>query len=235
MTLTFGSLFAGVGGFDRGLEQAGMRCLWQVEIDAKCRQVLARHWPDVQRWEDVRDVGRHNLESVDVVCGGFPCVDISIAGNGAGIAGKDSGLWAEFARIIRELRPRFVLVENVAALLFRGMGRVLGDLAAIGYDAEWQVLPAGAFGAPHVRERVYIVAYPRGKHGSPRLAFQREHARAILAESDRNRTRFWEAAPTEYSGMADGVPNRVDRIRMMGNAVVPQIAHWLGRRILEAL
>ena len=258
MTLTFGSLFAGVGGLDLGLECAGMRCLWQVEINAKCRQVLARHWPDVQRWKDVRDVGSSNLEPVDVICGGFPCTDISNAGNRAGITGERSGLWSEFARIICELQPQYVVVENVAALLVRGMGTVLGDLAKSGYDAEWQVLPASAFGAPHGRDRLFVVAYP-AMHGiknessntvlgaGSRSAFSRvgyggspvgrgTHALSQVAWNNST----WQdngerQAGPPVVGMADGFPGRVDRLKQLGNAVVPQVAEWIGHRILEAL
>jgi DNA (cytosine-5)-methyltransferase 1 len=163
--LTFGSLFAGIGGLDLGLERAGMTCRFQVEIDDYATQVLAKHWLHVVRHRDVRSVGRHNLEYVDLICGGFPCQDISNAGKRAGIDGERSGLWAEFARIVGELRPRFVLVENVSALLGRGIGRVLGDLAALGYDAEWDVLSACQFGAPHARERLFILAYAEGLRG----------------------------------------------------------------------
>jgi DNA (cytosine-5)-methyltransferase 1 len=157
--LNVGSLFAGIGGFDLGLERAGMHTVWQVEQEPFRRAVLARQFPDAQRFKDVRDVGAHNLEWVDVICGGFPCQDLSLAGKGAGIDGARSGLWSEYARIVGELRPRYVIVENVPALLGRGMGRVLGDLAALGYDAEWDCLPASAFGAPHRRDRLWIVAY----------------------------------------------------------------------------
>ena len=165
---TFGSLFSGIGGLDLGLERAGMRCAWQVEIDDYATKVLAKHWPDVTRFRDVRECGEHNLAPVDLVAGGFPCQDISDAGKQAGIEGERSGLWAHFYRIICELRPRYVIVENVAALLHRGMGRVLGDLAACGYDAEWQILSAESVGAPHLRERVFIVAYATGKRRQSR-------------------------------------------------------------------
>ena len=138
-----------------------MHCRWQVEIDDYARRVLAKHWPDVPRWDDVRtfppDDGRD--WSVDVICGGFPCQDVSFAGKGAGLAGKRSGLWFEFARVVRELRPRYVLVENVAALLVRGLDAVLGTLASDGYDAEWACIPASSVGAPHQRDRVFIVAH----------------------------------------------------------------------------
>lgn len=159
-----GSLFSGIGGLELGLERAtGAATSWQVEIDPFCRRVLERHWPHATRYEDVRTVGAHNLEPVDIICGGFPCQDLSVAGKGAGLDGERSGLFFEYVRIIRELRPRVVVMENVAALLVRGLGRVLGELAACGYDAEWDCVPAAAVGAPHRRDRVFIVTYP-GRH-----------------------------------------------------------------------
>ena len=117
MNLTFGSLFAGIGGFDLGFERAGMACKWQVEIDDYANRVLKKHWPDVHRERDIRQCGKHNLEPVDVICGGFPCQDISYAGLGAGLDGERSGLFFEAVRVVRELRPQIVVLENVAALL----------------------------------------------------------------------------------------------------------------------
>jgi DNA (cytosine-5)-methyltransferase 1 len=157
--LTTLDLFSGVGGFSLGLERTGgFETAAFCEIDEFCRRVLAKHWPLVPRYDDVRTLTAQGLggdwSHVDVICGGFPCQDISTAGRGAGIAdGTRSGLWAEYARLVGEIRPRYVIVENVSALLGRGMGRVLGDLAEIGYDAEWHVVPASAVGAPHERER----------------------------------------------------------------------------------
>ena len=160
--MTVGSLFAGIGGFDLGFERAGYEIKFQVEIDKYANKVLEKHFPNAERFNDVRTVGKHNLPYVDVLVGGFPCQDISVAGKGAGIKeGTRSGLWSEFARIISEIRPRYVVVENVAALLGRGMGRVLGDLSEIGYDAEWRIISAADVGAPHLRKRIWIVAYPR--------------------------------------------------------------------------
>lgn len=155
-----GSLFSGIGGLELGLEWAGLGPVaWQVEQKEWCRNVLARHWPDAIRFDDVRAVGAHNLPHVDVLCGGFPCQDLSYAGKGAGLAGARSGLWFEYARIARELRPSLVIVENVAALRARGLGVVLGDLAALGYDAIWTSVRAADVGAPHRRERLFIVGY----------------------------------------------------------------------------
>src|SRR4051812_37023811 len=151
---TMGSLFAGIGGFDLGFERAGFDTRWQIEIDDFCCDRLAAHWPNVPRFRDVRRVDGRQLEPVTAICGGFPCQDISSAGRRLGLAGPRSGLWREFRRIVRELRPPIVVVENSAALIHpgRGMGGVLGDLAALGYDAEWDCLPIAAFGAPHIRD-----------------------------------------------------------------------------------
>ena len=161
--LTIGSLFSGIGGLELGLEAAlEARTVWQVEQDGFCRQVLAKHWPHAVRYDDVRTVGRDVLSPVDIICGGFPCQDLSFAGKGAGLAGARSGLWREFARIVRELRPRCVVVENVPALVGRGFGTVLGDLAALGYDSWWDCVRASDIGAPHKRERLFVVAYRHG-------------------------------------------------------------------------
>ena len=362
--MNVGSLFAGIGGFDLGFERAGMRVSWQVEQDPYCRAVLARHFPEADRFEDVREVGAENLSPVDLVCGGFPCQDLSPAGRGAGLDGARSGLWGEFARIVRELRPRYVVVENVPALLTgKGkrwdrapVGRVLGDLAEAGYDAEWACLSAREFGAPHLRKRVWIVAYPArdAKAGpAPPPGSERQRARAggaagragdlpdadadgcpqgvrlpagageqprppdalgrcpvpaladaegdaeraglrssaaprkrrrrpadcggarrAMADAERRgrqgrahqprrddperkaalggegaadaagggaKRRPWRGLPASESWsaepdvgrVADGVPARVDRLAALGNALLPQIAEWIGARILE--
>lgn len=165
--ITVGSLFAGIGGLELGLgwalAEAGIphRVAWQVEREPFPRSVLARHWPEADRSVvDVCEAGRANLAPVDIAIGGFPCQDLSFAGQGAGIVeGNRSGLWYQFARVVRELRPWIVVVENVGALLSRGVGIVLGDLAAAGYDAEWRCVRASDVGAPHQRERLFIVAH----------------------------------------------------------------------------
>jgi DNA (cytosine-5)-methyltransferase 1 len=247
--ITFGSLFAGIGGFDLGFERAGMVCKWQVEIDPFCQRVLAKHWPDVQRFEDVRNVGRHNLQPVDVICGGFPCQDISNAGKQAGIDGERSGLWSEFARIICELRPRYVVVENVAALLVRGMGRVLGDLAESGYDAIWQVLSAAEFGAPHQRDRLFVLGFNADKHNANGAHRSQKAYLALAQRTPPQAIQEWHGWESKLGTIdviqkvdsyADavrvvyGIPNHLDRLRALGNAVVPQVAEWIGRRIVEA-
>ena len=151
MTVTFGSLFAGIEGFGLGLERAGLKCKWQVEIDPYAKRILEKHWPLVPKWDDVRTFPPDGDWGVDVIAGGFPCQNISTAGDGKGIDGEQSGLWREYFRIIRILRPRVVIVENVPAISFRGLDRVLGNLASIGFDAEWETLPAYSFGVPQPR------------------------------------------------------------------------------------
>lgn len=171
-------LFSGIGGFSLGLERAtnegkinGFETVAFCEIKAYPRKVLAKYWPDVPCYDDVRTLTAERLAAdgiaVDVICGGFPCQDISTAGKGAGLAGERSGLWSEIARLVGELSPRFVIVENVSALLSRGLGDVLGDLAALRYDAEWHCIPASYVGAHHRRDRVWIVAFPNGGDGQP--------------------------------------------------------------------
>jgi DNA (cytosine-5)-methyltransferase 1 len=175
-----GSLFSGIGGLELGLERAGLGpVIWQAESDPFCRRVLAKHWPNTRRFEDVRSVDE-NSPPVDLICGGFPCQDLSYAGNGAGLEGARSGLWFEYLRIVRALRPRFVVVENVPALLSRGLGVVLGGLAEGGYDAAWDCIPAQAVGAPHRRDRVFVIASTEGNTASSRR--QRPEKRGKLSK-----------------------------------------------------
>lgn len=160
-------LFSGIGGFSLGLERSGgFETVSFCEIEDYPRKVLARHWPEVPCYEDVRQLNAERLAAdgieVDAICGGFPCQDISLAGKQAGIEAERSGLWGEFARLIGELRPTVVFVENVSAILSNGMGRVLGDLSALGYDAEWEIIRASDIGAWHHRARMWLVAYPNG-------------------------------------------------------------------------
>lgn len=176
--LRLGELFAGIGGWSLGLERTGgFETTWSCEIDPFCRRVLAKHWPLVPCFPDIRHLHgrpdgrieyrdpetgiRYIGEAIDVLCGGFPCQDLSVAGKGAGITGARSGLWFEYLRLIRETRPRWVLVENVPALRTRGLHVVLEGLAESGYDAEWDGIPASAVGAHHQRDRIWLVAYPQ--------------------------------------------------------------------------
>ena len=156
--MRFGSLFSGIGGFDLGLERAGMECAWQVEIDEYCLKVLEKHWPSVSRYTDIRECGRDNLEPVDLICGGFPCQPYSVAGKRRG-AEDDRNLWPEFLRIVRELRPAWVVGENVPGIVPMYLDEVLSDLEGEAYTCWTFNIPACAFDAPHRRERIWIVAY----------------------------------------------------------------------------
>jgi len=288
-------LFSGIGGFSLGLERAGMTTVAFCEIDPYCRAVLRKHWPKVPQYDDVRtltaDTLRRDGIAVDVICGGFPCQDVSFAGKRAGLEGARSGLWTEYARLIGELRPGFVIVENVPGLLSLGMGAVLGDLSALGYDATWDCVPASAVGAPHRRDRVWVIAYANRwrahaepeygrdgesssdtcRHGSQsdvadtsskRRREARQHReqpteRAArygdpLANTDGTRLEVgqrrvegqerarqpatisggWWLVEPDVGRVASGISNRVDRLRALGNAVVPQIPEIIGRAIM---
>ena len=233
---TFGSLFAGIGGFDLGFERAGMECKWQVEIDEYANRVLKKHWPDVRRHGDIKTFppGEPDDWRVDCICGGFPCQDISYAGKGAGLDGERSGLFYEAVRIIRELEPRVVVLENVAALLTRGMDDVLGTLASLGFDAEWDVLSAAAFGLPHYRERVFIVGFNRNHAGLRGWPTKSAIPRIEPNYSRIRAEEFMQDQPCMV-GVDDGIPRYVDGRRGLGNAVVPQVAEWIGRRVVELL
>lgn len=237
MALTFGSLFAGIGGFDLGLERAGMRCKWQVEINPYSCAVLEKHWPGIQRHRDVREVVASKGHAVDVVCGGFPCQDISYAGQGAGLDGERSGLWTEYARIIGDIRPSYVIVENVAALLRRGIDRVCGDLAELGYDAEWEVISATFCHLPHSRKRLYLVAYPNGQLREERegLGTVEDWEETVFGAAPKERPRIWLQAPDSIARMDDGVSRELyePRATAVGNAVVPAVAEWIGRQVIE--
>jgi DNA (cytosine-5)-methyltransferase 1 len=223
-------LFSGIGGFSLGLERAGHRTVAFCEIDPYCRAVLAKHWPGVPIFEDIHTLTADAItDRVDIICGGFPCQDISVAGKGAGIEGERSGLWKEYARIIGEVRPRYVIVENVAALLGRGLDVVLGDLAALGYDAEWHCIPASAVGAPHRRDRLWIVAHTAGDNTWAGLFTQPP---ADNGWSGRFGDSSWWLIEPDVGRVAHGIPNRVDRLRALGNAVVPQIPEIIGRAIM---
>lgn len=219
--ITFGSLFAGIGGFDLGFERAGMVCKWQVEIDDYATRVLEKHWPGVHRERDIR------------------------------LDGERSGLFYEAIRVVRELQPKVVVLENVAALLTRGLGTVLGELASIGFDAEWHCIPAAYVGAPHIRDRIFILGHtemqqweskPSGKGFTPNSNCEglekwqgkdSDGARAICG-TEFGRSQWWESEPN-VGRVAYGVSRRVDRLRGLGNAIVPQVAEWIGRQIVGAL
>lgn len=233
MTFSVLSLFSGIGGLrhlDLGLERAGMTIAGQVEIDPWCRRVLAKHWPEVPRHDDVRTAaGWWGGRPVpDLICGGSPCQNVSGAGDRTGIEGELSGLWAYFAAAVRALRPHYVLVENTPGLLARGMGRVVGDLAALGYDIQWDCVPAAAVGAAHLRARIWILAHPRRQRDEAPRPLQAGWD--IPHVCDR-----WPAEPA-VRRVADGVSSGLVRpeLHALGNAVVPQVAEHVGRLIMAS-
>lgn len=183
-------------------------------------------------YEDVRELSADRLANdgivFDAICGGFPCQDISTAGKGAGLAGARSGLWWEFHRLIAETRPKWVIAENVSALRSRGLDQILGGLAALGYDAEWHCIPASAVGAPHRRDRIWIVAYPNNDGESTcEVHAKTPRVQIVVKNSGWDR---WHGQPEDVR-MDDGLPNGMDRIKALGNAVVPQIPEIIGRVI----
>jgi DNA (cytosine-5)-methyltransferase 1 len=330
--LRYGSLFSGIGGIDLGLDLAGFECAWQVEIDDYCREVLEAHWPNTKRYSDIYKVKGTEVEPVDILCGGFPCQPVSLAGKRGGVD-DERWLWDEFYRLICELRPRWVVAENVPGLLSANSGRafagVLRDLAKSGYDVVWDLFPAGGpggVGAPHKRTRVFIVAKladTKGKRhgrrtGKKRRITKRELqqekqgrskvGREVKGRSESHRRKNTKVADTDSSGqqsvrkgepvqedrkgvkhrsgdardvadskrfrsqrprksvksvnskkkrnrktvefvngsfqnqwavepnvgrVADGISNRVDRLKALGNAVVPQVAYKVARMIYE--
>ncbi len=303
--ITIGSLFSGIGGFELGLERAipNASTIWQVEQDTFCQKVLRKHWPKAQIFDDVRTVGKHNLEPVDILCGGFPCQDISIAGKQKGITdGKKSGLWWEMHRIIGELsqgpKKPIVVLENVPNIVRLGGREVLGSLAELGYDAEWGIISARQFGAPHLRRRWFCVAYPndnpiqqprkngksypigergkasihkkdcgweksgRGKNIWNKGSFvshddasnpigtiyeeHPEHTKRVEStkrpKCESSKTRgihvgnYWERTktPPGLCNVDDGIPNRLARIRALGNAIVPQCSQYIGEYIYRS-
>lgn len=234
------SLFSGIGGLEKGLEATGgFRTVAQCEIDPFCRAVLAKHWPDVRRFEDVTKLTEADLAglNIDVICGGFPCQDLSNAGLRAGISGSRSGLYGELVRCLRLARPAIAVLENVAALLCRGMGTVLGDLAQSGYDTEWDCVPASACGALHHRDRIFIRAFPADANrvrpqrigATPKGPWSWEQLEGLV----QTETRLSVPAGSS-GGVASRVPDRVHRLRVLGNSVVPQVAEVIGMTVLAA-
>jgi DNA (cytosine-5)-methyltransferase 1 len=261
--LTFGSLFTGIGGIDLGLERAGMQCRWQSEIDPYASRVLAKHWPDIPNLGDVTKIDWRNVERTDVVAGGYPCQPFSVAGRRDG--DDDSRhLWPYFRNAICVLRPRYALLENVSGHLSLGFGHVLADLAALGYDCRWDCIPAASVGAPHLRDRVFVIArdtrteqrrpmadsdntgsrdalrtrWHAPWHGSPhvahteRIGAQIPAARRHTTVTQPKRNTWWKTEP-DVGRMADGIPRRLDRLRGLGNAVVPQVAEHVARIIIQ--
>ena len=270
MTLTVGSLFSGIGGLDLGLERSGMNVVWQSEIDPYACKVLKKHWPKVVNHGDIKSITWGNIVRPDVICGGYPCQPFSTAGLRKGEQ-DPRHLWPWVRQAISELRPRYAILENVRGHLSMGGMSVVGELASIGYDAEWRIVSAASVGAHHRRDRVVIVAYPNNSSGelerqrqfqesnSPRCSkkvfpptadevwntlsegWQRSselqetetERRRLDAPSEEARWRGrWQPEPN-VGRVAHGVSHRVDRLRGLGNAVVPQVAEVIGRLVME--
>ena len=293
-------LFSGIGGFSLGLERAGMETVAFCEFDEHAQKVLRKHWPDVPIHSDIRELDAKQFRgTVDVICGGFPCQDLSTAGKQVGFSGERSSLYGEMLRVISEVRPKFVIIENVPMLTIRGGTRVIEGLAEIGYDSEWTVVGANEVGARHIRKRLWIVAYTdgirqsrssteeravkerlileskqeRAKVGSEtkgRSALYREESKLsntdkvrrlhsdIKKQSDEkdiealsksrqssydaqgfisdthskpeNGADYWAFEPS-VGRVVDGIPDWVDRIKGLGNAIVPQVARVIMERI----
>lgn len=258
---TFGSLFSGIGGIDLGLERAGMQCVWQVEKDEFCRKILAKHWPSIPQFDDICTFppSKNNPKKYqcDLLAGGFPCQDVSTTSTTSatkGIHGERTGLWTEYIRTISVLRPRYVLMENVTGLFHYNIERIFGAMAEIGYDSEWQIIPASAFGAPHNRNRIFILAYPSGTFleriitdssrqrsssgykGNQKNGDRKGVCTNIRSNTSHGTTKSWWSVEPKMDRMVYGISRRMVRpaIKALGNAVVPQVAQWIGEQILKA-
>jgi len=257
-------LFSGCGAFSLGLEAAGMKTVAFCEIDPFCRYLLKRRWPDVPIFNDIFKISAKRLAGfkIDVICGGFPCTDISLSKEYAGgLDGSESGKWFRYAELIDEIRPRYAIVENVPALLVRGFDRVLGSLAEIGYDAEWSCISSAAMGAPHIRDRLWIVAYPKSQTFATFEPLFREGADdPFAANADSTgpcgptarqnlacnvKTKTTEFGDTftycglqwpplnSYLRMGDGIARPTHSIRIIGNSLSPQIPELIGKAIMK--
>jgi len=299
-------LFSGIGGFSLGLERTGgFQTVGFCDNDKKTHLVLKKHWPNVPIYDDVSTLKGSDLGTIEIITGGFPCQDLSVAGKGAGLEGARSGLWWQFHRLIKESQPRWVIAENVSALRSRGLDQVLRSLDQIGYDAEWHCVSASAVGAPHQRDRIWILAYPRHRGGREQSSrnsesigggssqeakwsadtdstsrsgvgasfvaysdsgleanggecknvagkgFSGSTKQGRSSANDRERcfrgagsrskncvvnqlsvSDFWKVEP-ELGRVADGIPNRMDRLKQLGNSLVPQIPEMIGYAILQ--
>ena len=252
--LTVGSLFSGIGGLDLGLERAGMKVIWNCEIDPYACRVLKKHWPEIPNLGNIKEINWNDVPRPDVLCGGYPCQPLSYSGSRKGEE-DPRHLFPWVAEAIRQLRPRYAVMENVSGHLSLGFGTVQGLLAEIGYDCRWDCVPAAAVGAPHLRDRVFIVATrndavdsdcesesdftkfvetttsvpnstrQRGKSGSESEIWFAEKWPAPRRCSE------WETEP-DVGRVAHGIPQRMDRLRGLGNAVVPQVAEVIGRLVV---
>lgn len=244
-------LFAGIGGFSLGLERTeGFRTAAFCEIDPDATRVLNKNWPSVPVYSDVSALTKDRLDAdgitIDVITGGFPCQDISFARTGSGkglgdaLGGTRSGLWFEYRRLVAEIEPDFVAIENVSALRTRGLDVVLSGLDALGYDAEWHCVPAGAVGAPQRRDRVWVLAYARRKGLEGPLLRRDTLPLTAPAQITQLGDLAVQSGPSwpRHPGnvrMGDGLSYGAHSLKQCGNAVVPQVPELIGQAILKAL
>lgn len=229
--LTVGSLFSGIGGLDLGLERAGMEVIWQSEIDPYACKVLSKHWPAVVNHGNIKDIQWGDIVRPDVICGGYPCQPFSLAGPDRKGEQDPRHLWPWVRESISVLRPRYAILENVQGHLTLGGTTVIKEITDLGYDCEWRVVSASSVGAHHRRNRVVIVAYPRSI-GRPRRGFAFESDNEEIRRHGIRSAEYWSDEP-RVGRMAHGIPHRVDRLKGLGNAVVPQMAELIGRMVID--
>jgi DNA (cytosine-5)-methyltransferase 1 len=241
MEITVGSLFSGIGGLDLGLERAGMKVIWQSEIDKYCCKILKKHWPEVPNHGNIKEINWQQIQRPNIIAGGYPCQPFSQAGKRKGTQ-DPRHLWPWVREAISQLRPDYAILENVPGHLTMGGTEVIGALTEIGYDAEWRVVSAAGIGAPHLRKRLIIVAYPN--ESSRKHSDAKRSARTTLSPRNKvfnsiepsncvSRTsKHWVHEPN-VDRVVDGIPNRVDRLTGLGNAVVPQVAEYIGQLVME--
>ncbi|HEA70132.1 MAG TPA: DNA (cytosine-5-)-methyltransferase [Desulfobacterales bacterium] len=222
--MNFGSLFSGIGGIDKGLEDSGMTCKWQVEIDDFYTKVLTKHWPDVPKFGDIRNVGKRELETVDLIAGGFPCQPFSTAGKQRGT--KDNRhLWPEMLRVISELKPTWVLGENVSGIIPLFLDQAISDLEAEGYTIEAFVLPAVAFDAPHRRDRLFIIAYANSNCQSIKSINGNKRSGKLGTITDSTGSRCENTGKTR-SILQGEYPKDKEQSGSRGNGIVERFDRW---------
>ncbi|MEM9008192.1 MAG: DNA (cytosine-5-)-methyltransferase [Cyanobacteria bacterium P01_F01_bin.86] len=233
-------LFSGIGGFALAAKSCGFATVQFVEKDDFCKRVLGKNFPGVPIHGDITTFSAIEGQQVDVITAGFPCQDISQANSTKarqGLEGSRSGLFFEIIRLVRQIRPRYLVLENSAALLNfrkgRDMGAILWELSQCGYDAEWSVVSGCSVGAPHMRKRLFIVAYPNRQHGEKRMAIQLNNNRHLQAINKESSFSVWTKSAPQPGGISNGIPNRMDRVRALGNAVIPAVAEVALKKVLQ--
>ncbi len=237
-----GSLFSGIGGFDLAAEWMGWENVFHCEIDKFCQKLLQQRFPGVAMHKDIKETDfKGYAKSIGIISGGFPCQDISVSGRGIGIKGAKSGLWSEYYRAIKEISPKYCVIENSTQLLRKGFETILCNLSEVGYDAEWECISASDFGLPHIRERVWVVAYPTSQrwsgilHMLKRSITEKNKATNPLDSQCHPFLRFEQSSgEPPVLGVVNGLPKRLDIVNRLGgcgNAIVPKIAYEIFKAI----